>query len=1519
MIPTTPDEIRFSIGFHHGVSRAFVSVVPSRTILWISLVGAFLGCLSYYYYSHSVDVARRLNSNDRLTKNQVTTNKNLVSPRKNPNNSPHYDVATERTSTPTAQQQQHRGVVTGSGSSATTARGVMSSSLLWPTSRSSVGSRDMTRLRSRTDSFASQDNGALFFSSVSNALLGGSSGGHSRTTTAARQRRSIVQDYWGSTLLGLDKQQQRYRSLSNPHNHNGSIATNSNNNDNWDNFQDFDQYEAQELFWQLVEHEELELSMKEQQQQQLRNKRQKKKRHFQLERETAVGTEEQEATTALSRNSNSRRDTETSLAMHHGPKNSLAWLRDAFHLRGPMVQSIDYATVTPPSWHEISRNLIMTDSAWELSRTVSLHLSKTAATTSNSISRNLGPVTDGSPLSSVASPHVEKLGTAVLVIGKPLHAEHPFTNNSSSHSKKLHNFTKNGTFMRPVTDCSIHIQPPSEGGVLKIYTTAAACATLAKQGNLVGNNMISSSNNNSGSFDLEHTFASAAEAAQFQLDLLALQISGRIIHNMYQALCLIHQGSATFVGNDPVLHFQSVGEQSDHHDKTDIAGTKNDSPKGLAKDCQSSDDECVTVLDSGIAWDDVMRCLGCSFPSIRIRLEVMWYLEIHGSLSPASSKSTSKSKVRNGGMGENDSAGVLANAASQTNIHDASSLLDPIYSNKRRLLLGPVDFFRLFLPQLPETAIPESESSRYRAEQMLRLRKRVARASVLVQAYTRARTVANRGWNLGATLRLPDDYWKRRAAFDVEIDNMHHDFTAKNEYYEATVSRDVSCCVRGANCFVPDKWWKFGKTESPAVMSSYQAFTLVGLHAFHWPCDDEELPLHYRRDPVKSVPSLRALIEDNPDLQFFVFVFFPAALHAAIVHVYVRSLPRSIDPKFDTVVSHPSPRQLMVKSIPYILSTKICFQLGRFLDSDEDFRRKRLEVVTQLGINKDGLSFIGRCLFWWLSFLLRATQRKNVGIPLPAKSNDRTSVPALNLSECGATFHFGGKLQTDRQLPGNYFASTVHMESRRNNNFVTRMMLSYFEYGGLSTYATDFTFIISGENDDELPERALCTSRIVRSTTTTLPLSYGTTVSGTSVTEVQVVSSQKKESRGIGSLYWKIFVLDPLVVAVETVSKTFQKKSDTRNGLNRDSDSDAVHAASCGGSPKDSLCSEQAIVDNLAHQPFDKAVNELIRILEEVAIPIRVNDSSKSSGFDHTFTSTSQTTEFAQVSILRTLTRYDIERYFIASNCSLKLTAVALIESAAWRGTTFPIDTRACRIELQSGQFFQQGRDLDGHPVFYFRNMCLGPWRKDENAVVAAVLHRLESNLLKLSAENPRVQCTLIVLAGKPYNWKQMTERSESTNDKTEHAEQATAASTQGEGDGEISENDSADAENESLDEATAKINMSNPRIDRDEVWNVHTTKTMISSLVNLLLTHYPERLNKALVVIGHGNKKYIRSSLGGVLSLSSLVQPSRTRDKIRFLTSYNDLQIYIDRSQLVTLAGGTQLQDNRHYDSNDF
>ena len=531
------------------------------------------------------------------------------------------------------------------------------------------------------------------------------------------------------------------------------------------------------------------------------------------------------------------------------------------------------------------------------------------------------------------------------------------------------------------------------------------------------------------------------------------------------------------------------------------------------------------------------------------------------------------------------------------------------------------------------------------------------------------------------------------------------------------------------------------------------------------------------------------------------------------------------------------------------------------------------------------------------------------------------SVPAINISDCGDTYHFGGSLQTDPSLPTNYVAWTLHLQSQRNNSFVTRMLLSYLEGWGLMQNIADFTIVLAGEREDELPERALCTTRVARSTLSALPMSSISLHSGDDYIELQAIEPPRQAKREAFRLYFRIFVLDPLLVASKSLARSIE-------GLRHVHPASPVNAL-LQRSPKNRGTHQRASIVATS-DPFEQAVNELVNILEEVRVPVRQDpgpDDLVAASLSNNVVSDSLSTlpisgELGEQSILRTVTRSDMQRYFMASDCSLKTASVRLVESSVWRALTFPIDTRTCRVELQCGQFFQQGVDLDGNPVFYFRNTCLGPWRKDDDAVISAVLHRLESSLADLAKDDPFVQCTLIVLMGRPYRKSYRVKDDAAIaaaskgakgkeEDRTEQdtvTAASTAVSTLQDGGDESSE------EEEDFDEASRLAQTNNPRVYRDEVWNTHTSRTLIERLIDILLAHYPERLSKALVVVGYKNKRYVRY-FGGALALTSVVGSAKTRDKVRFLTSYHDLYSYVDRSQLVSLVGGTQRVDMQHYE----
>ena len=269
-------------------------------------------------------------------------------------------------------------------------------------------------------------------------------------------------------------------------------------------------------------------------------------------------------------------------------------------------------------------------------------------------------------------------------------------------------------------------------------------------------------------------------------------------------------------------------------------------------------------------------------------------------------------------------------------------------------------------------------------EQLLCWRKRVARASVLVRSYTRARLVANRGWKLEPithTLPVPSspsslgdsdapttkgekvpttviaplaeqvgETITKRFAYDGNENNTVRDRAAKNEIYEASVSRDVLCHVRPFDYLlnesidedhdddddddtentnfmedcesissvetdfdynpIKDQENHLHDQKHLLVLSPYQAYTYVSSHYFNIPEEmfKEGGPMHISRDPVDMFPSLKDLILRNPDLDFlFECTHNRRTLgidcHVMALHLHVRSLAKGIDPQFDNVVS----------------------------------------------------------------------------------------------------------------------------------------------------------------------------------------------------------------------------------------------------------------------------------------------------------------------------------------------------------------------------------------------------------------------------------------------------------------------------------------------------------------------------------------------------------------------------------------------------------------------------------------
>lgn len=222
------------------------------------------------------------------------------------------------------------------------------------------------------------------------------------------------------------------------------------------------------------------------------------------------------------------------------------------------------------------------------------------------------------------------------------------------------------------------------------------------------------------------------------------------------------------------------------------------------------------------------------------------------------------------------------------------------------------------------------------------------------------------------------------------------------------------------------------------------------------------------------------------------------------------------------------------------------------------------------------------------------------------------------------------------------------------------------------------------------------------------------------------------------------------------------------------------------------------------------------------------------------------------------ISRADIERYLIASSCDIRATSVKIIESCAWRGHVFPVDRKQCRIELCSGQCFQQGHDVDNNPIFYFRHFLRGPYTGSAEGSILAVLHRLEAYFQRMSMVNPGVKVTAIILMG---------------------------------GSGTI-EQDAISPKQKSVDH--------DPMIDPNQDYTAHGSMESFIRLISILRQHYPERLAKALIVPGPSGK-WSKSRVREYITTHQLFTP-----RVKLLNNLFELRKYVNTDQLVTFAGGT-------------
>lgn len=280
-------------------------------------------------------------------------------------------------------------------------------------------------------------------------------------------------------------------------------------------------------------------------------------------------------------------------------------------------------------------------------------------------------------------------------------------------------------------------------------------------------------------------------------------------------------------------------------------------------------------------------------------------------------------------------------------------------------------------------------------------------------------------------------------------------------------------------------------------------------------------------------------------------------------------------------------------------------------------------------------------------------------------------------------------------------------------------------------------------------------------------------------------------------------------------------------------------------------------------------IDAIYKILAGIIVPIRKRDQTTG---DHNQDNKAEVMKVE--SIISSYTRHDVERYLVDCKCDVKNTVVRLVESAAWRGSMFPVDERMCNIELQSGQFFHQGFDKNGHAIFYFRVMLRGPWRNSIQSSMLAFLHRLESYISKMARQQSNVKFTLVALWGDDYT----DEIGDTAKTKKRRKRK--------------------DVDDDEYDQSTLSAlpsPCSDPRIDPYEAPCVHSNSVLMKLINGLIPRHYPGRLERALLIPNKDMKSRIRAMF-----------PSQNAwSKVTILDSCEGLRKYVNPDELPLFAGG--------------
>ena len=647
-----------------------------------------------------------------------------------------------------------------------------------------------------------------------------------------------------------------------------------------------------------------------------------------------------------------------------------------------------------------------------------------------------------------------------------------------------------------------------------------------------------------------------------------------------------------------------------------------------------------------------------------------------------------------------------------------------------------------------------------------------------------------------------------------------------------------------------------------------------------------------------------------------------------------------------------------------LISKLLSYQkIERFSNCSEETRKRKLYLMFQLG-NSVGLTFLGWLFLRLLSLYFRLTETGRDSPMNLESTRDRYGFPGFRVGAMFETYHFGGSLEIDRpNKPKNYLGVTKSVTSSYYIESVVGKMLFTKLQHHFNESTVDHTFVIEGEKNDELPERALSTLRIVRINPIkvakdprpyiSIPVPHpcddddascierriGDRTVPSSNTALHVIEDAVQDAVQF-SLKSMKSIADLGASTLPAVLSPRKKNDDGGEGrllVIPEQNEMGVEATNSSGH----LERHGDEID-----PAEKAIDWVVDILQTVMVPSR---HLPAENFDPLSSSKRVPEEIeetglvvmSQISALKMFDRNDIGRYIQNNNFEIKIAAEKLAETAAWRGRTFPIDKRRCRIELQNGQFFQQGIDRENNPVYYFRNLCRGPWRGNEEATILAVLYRLDKSLNELSMTNPNMKATLIVLMGhskrrakkkKRGNTKKGGDSGENkSKDSNTDDEKADAEGINSKDDDEYELDDGDDAESATAAElpvaivkqldlptgSESKVNTGNPRVSPDEKWRCHTSKEMMHHLFEILLQHYPGRLSKILIVKGRGKNHYYRDQIQGKWIMKNLLKNSYQDviDKVKFVSKTSELTPYVPVEELLAIVGGAANIDQSAYE----